>query len=117
LIGAIEALEVLSLEGFDDPLAWFAAAEVARDELGSRIPARGFFLAYADQVPEDAWAPKALLAALSVSISEADREWLRGRLEVHRESPYVRAARGEPAAGFEALEEELRERLREIRSR
>ena len=117
LVAAVEALEVFTGIGLDEPLGWFAAAEVARDELGADYLARGLFLAYADGAPEDGWAPKALLAALEVSPSEGDRAWLRGRLETHWESPYVLAAYGGPAAGFEALEEELQVRLREIRGR
>ena len=60
---------------------------------------------------------KALLAALQVSPNEGDRAWLRGRLEAHAESPYVLAARGGPGDGFEALEEELQVRLRDLRVR
>ncbi len=76
--------------------------------------ARGFFLAYADLDPADPWVPKALLAALAMSPDPDDRDWLRGRLEAHRHSPYVLAAFGGSPAGYEALEEELRVRLREI---
>ena len=79
--------------------------------------ARGFFLAYADIDPSAPWAPKALLAALASSSDETDRAWLRGRLEAHRDSPYVLAARGATPDGFEALEQELDVRLREIRGR
>jgi hypothetical protein len=101
----------------DDPLGWFAAAEVSRNRLEAPILARGLYLAYADTDPMDPWAPKALLAALSVALDEADRSWLRGRLEAHGDSPYVQAARGSSVAGIESLEEELQERLREIVSR
>ena len=117
LLDAVEALDVYTGIGLDEPLGWFAAAEVARDELWADYLARGLFLAYADGAPDDGWAPKALLAALEVSPSEGDRAWLRGRLESHGESPYVLAAYGGPAAGFEALEEELQVRLREITGR
>jgi hypothetical protein len=117
MLEAIGLVERLAGQGLDAPLAWFAAAEVARDRLGSPVLARGFFLAYADIDPLSAWAPKALLAALDVSPDEPDRAWLRGRLEAHRDSPYVLAARGGSPEGFEALEEELDVRLREIRGR
>jgi hypothetical protein len=90
---------------------------VARDRLAALGLARGLFLAYADTDPSDPWAPKALLAALDVAQDEEDRDWLRGRLEAHVGSPYVLAARGRPPAGFEALEEELAVRLREITGR
>ncbi len=117
LVGAVDELEILTDIGLEDPLAWFAAAEIARDRLSADYLARGLFLAYADGAPEEPWVPKALLAAIAVSPAEGDRAWLRGRLEAHDQSPYVRAARGATGAGFEALEEELRVRLRELRSR
>ena len=117
LLDAVEAVERYSAVGLEDPLGWFAAAEVARDRLGAPVLARGLFLAYADTDPGDRWAPKALLAALGVSLDPEDRSWLRGRLEAHRSSPYVEAARGGSAAGFEALEDELRVRLSEIAAR
>jgi len=117
LLRDLEALETYTTLGLDRPLGWFAAAELARDRLGAPLLARGFFLAYADGAPDDPWAAKALLAALDVSEVPTDRSWLRGRLEEHRASPYVRAASGAQAAGFEALEEELDSRLREITAR
>jgi tetratricopeptide (TPR) repeat protein len=113
-IGEVDRLVDL---GLDEPLAFFAAAEVARDELVAPMLARGFFLAFASAQPQQPWAAKALLAAIGVSPDEGDRAWLRGRLEVHRDSPYVLAARGDAAPGFEALEEDLALRLREVRIR
>lgn len=117
LLDSVDTVERYASLGLDEPLGWFAAAEVARDELGADYLARGLFLAYADASGSEPWAAKALLAALEVSQSEGDRAWLRDRLEAHRGNPYVLAAHGGPAAGFEALEEELAVRLREIRSR
>ncbi|MGD8279984.1 MAG: hypothetical protein PVJ80_08990 [Gemmatimonadota bacterium] len=117
LVDAVDDLDRYSSIGLDDPLGWFAAAEVARNRLGAPTLARGLYLAYADTDPTDPWASKALLAALSVSSDEEDRTWMRGRLEAHGDSPYVQAARGGSTAGLEALEEELQERLREIASR
>jgi tetratricopeptide (TPR) repeat protein len=117
LLRAIDDLERYSGMGLDEPLGWFAAAEVARDRLGAPVLARGFYLAFADIDPSGPWAPKGLLAALDVSADEPDREWLRGRLEAHASSPYVLAARGRPPAELEALEEELRLRLQEVTGR
>jgi len=107
----------LAERGLSEPLAWFAAAEVARDRLGAPALARGLFLAYTDAVPSDPWVAKALLAALDLSADEGDRAWLRGRLEGRSDSPYVLAAMGEPALGLEALEEELARRLESMRTR
>jgi tetratricopeptide (TPR) repeat protein len=111
--------EMISLaeRGFTEPLAWFASGEVARDDLNAPALARGLFLAYADAAAGEPWVPKALLAALGVTDDEGDRAWLRGRLEGWLGSPYVLAARGEPALGLEALEEELARRLEPMRTR
>ena len=117
LLDALLALEDFTGVGLTDPLGWFAAAEIARDELGARLLARGLFLAYAGVDPEDPWVPKALLAALAVAFDDTDRSWLRGRLEAHALSPYVLAAQGMPAPGFEALEEDLAQRMREMKNR
>lgn len=114
LLTSVDALERLTSAGLDRPIAWFAAAEVARDELGAIFLARGLFVAYADVARDGPWASKALLAALETSPDEGDRAWLRGRLETYGDSPYVLAAHGRPTAGFEALEEELQVRLAEL---
>lgn len=117
LIGDLQEMQRLAELGLTEPLGWFAAAETARDRLGAGALARGLFLAYADGSPTEPWMPKALLAALDMTPDEGGRAWLRGRLEGRAESPYVLAARGQPAPGLEELEEELARRLQEIRSR
>jgi tetratricopeptide (TPR) repeat protein len=117
LLGAIRSFDGLIQAAPHEPLAWFAAAETARDGLDARTVARGLYLAYADSAPDDPWVPKALLAALSLTQDEGDRAWLRGRLERHAASPYVLAARGEPAPGIDDLEAELARRLKEIVTR
>lgn len=114
LIEDVQEVQALAERGLDDPMAWFAAAETARDRLGAEQLARGFFLAYADAVPGDPWVPKALLAAVGLTGDAEGRAWLRGRLEGRATSPYVLAARGDPAPGLEELEEELARRLQEI---
>lgn len=116
-LSALSQLERLVAVGLERPLGLFAAAEVARHRLNSPYVARGLFLAYADQAPDEAWAPKALLAALSSSPDAGDRAWIRGRLEAYPQSPYVLAALGGTAAGFAALEEELDVQLRELTGR
>lgn len=116
-VAEVQGMMSLTEQGFSEPLAWFAAAELARDDLGAPELARGLFLAYADAAPSEPWVPKALLAALGVSGDEEGRGWLRARLEGWPDSPYVLAARGEPALGLEALEEELARRLEPLRTR
>lgn len=115
VLADVQALLALAEAGADEPLGYFAAAELARDRLEAPTLSRALYLAYADGSPESPWSAKALLAALEVSEDPGDRAWLRGRLEGHALSPYVLAARGRPAPGFEELEEELARRLGEIR--
>lgn len=103
--------------GLENPIAWYAAAEVARDGLSAPFLARGLFLAYADAAVDDPWVPKALLAALDVSEEAGDRAWLRGRLEAYGASPYVLAARGAPVSGLDELEATLDARLMDVTQR
>lgn len=117
LAEALQEMLALAELGLDEPLAWFAAGEVGRDRLGAGYLAQGFFLAYADAAPQDPWTAKALLAALASAGEAGDRSWLLERLERRSDSPYVLAARGEPALGLEALEEELARRLQEMVAR
>ncbi len=114
---AVGRVEDHAEAGFAEPLHWFRAAEVARDELVATQVAWGFFMTYAEAASHHPWVPKALLAALDVTSIEGDRGWLLGRLERFPESPYVLAAFGRPAAGFEDLEEELAVRLSELTGR
>lgn len=115
LLADIEQIEMLAFAGLDDPLAWFLAGELARDAVGAPRVARDLFLAYATSAQDEPWAPKALLAALQLTEDADERARLVERLERHSRSPYVLAARGRPAVGFEALEEELLSRLSGIR--
>ncbi len=115
LLADLRTTSDLADAGLNDPLAWFAAGEMARDRLRAPRIALGMFLAYADASPNAPWAPKALLAALAVAPSEGTRAWLRGRLEGMAGSPYVRAARGEPAPGLDSLDGDLAEHLRAVR--
>ncbi len=117
LLASLGEMNALAAAGLENPLGLFGAAEVARDQLGAPGLARGLFLAYADQDPDAPWSAKALLAALALTEDEGGRAWLRGRLEGRADSPYVLAARGEPAPELEPLEEELGRRLQEIKAR
>jgi hypothetical protein len=105
-------------------LAYLLAAEVARDALGAPGLARTLLLSYAEEEPDSAWAPKALLAVLELSDLDSapsakpldpGPEELRRRLwEDYRTSPYVQAVLGErPSDGttFEELELQLRRQL------
>jgi len=103
-IRLVEAL-LAQARGAGQPLALFAAAELARDRLGSPGLARGLFLAYADLVPSSVWAPKALIAAGAASTRD---QALRARLESYDGSVYVAALHGrEDPADFASAEERL----------
>ena len=98
------------------PLALFAAAELARDELHATRLARQLFLDYAALDPHDLWAPKALLAA---SILESDTSEARRILERFTGAPgnvYVQAVigRADPDA-FQAAESRLARTLNALR--
>jgi len=117
LLEDVQTMATLTDLGLSESMAWFAAAEVARDRLGAPSLAQALFLTYADAASNGPWSAKALLAALDVTPGEGERAWLRSRLEGRADNPYVLAARGEPSPGIEALEEELATLLQEIRSR
>lgn len=114
VLAAMDQVDAYANAGLEDPVGLFAAGEIARDRLGADLVARGLMLAYADGDHDEPWKPKALLAAIELSDAVGDREWLRGRLEAYRDNPYVLAALGGPAAGFETLEGELEVRLEEL---
>ena len=114
LLGDLALVDAYANAGLDDPVGLFAAGEVARDRLGAYLVARGLMLAYADGPHDEPWKAKALLAALELSEGAEDRAWLLGRLEAYPDNPYVLAALGNAAAGFEDLEEELEVRLEEL---
>ncbi len=116
-VEAIDMMESLTDLGYEQPLAFFAAAELARDRLGAEYVARGLFIAYAAAAPYEPWSQKALLAALNITPDPADRAWLKERLETNPNSPYVLAASGGPSAGYQQLEEELDLRLRALTQR
>ena len=116
-VESINIMESLTEVGHEQPLAFFAAAELARDGLGADYVARGLFIAYAAAAPYEPWAQKALLAALNISPDPADRAWIKERLETNPNSPYVLAASGGSSAGYQQLEEELDLRLRALTQR
>lgn len=101
-----------------EEVALFAAAELARDDLGAVGLARELFVEYSDRAAPSPWAGKALLAALALTPpAEVDaRRALERRITSMERNPYVRAVRTGwfPAAEFERLEADLREALRRV---
>ena len=98
------------------PLALFAAAEIARDELEATGLARRLFITFVDVAPQTPWAAKALLAALALAPDADDSPVLRERLAQYQKSPYVQALDkgGDPEA-YEVAEERLNRSLIALR--
>jgi hypothetical protein len=97
LVQSLKTIEVLleHARGTGQPLAVFAAAELARDELHAPALAHNLFVTYAEIAAQSTWAPKALLAALAL---RPDTEAEIGRkLDGYRDNPYVALVRGEAA--------------------
>jgi hypothetical protein len=93
LLRTVRIVEVL-LERADrdgQPLALFAAGEMARDELHAPHLARAIFVAYADLVPDAVWAPKALLAAAALAPGTGTGAALADRFASHDANVYVQA--------------------------
>lgn len=98
------------------PLALFAAAEFARDELHARPLAIELFLAYADVAADAVWAPKALLAAAAIAPDGEDRAGIAERFAAQPANAYVRAVfHDDEPASFEAAEERLARSLAALR--
>lgn len=81
----------------EDHLALFAAAELARDSLGSPRLARQLFTLYADRDRGSAWEAKALMAALELTDDADERQPLAARLDQLEDNIYVLASAGAEA--------------------
>ncbi len=119
MLRGIKTVEVL-MERADQaaqPLALFAAAEIARDELRAPRLARQLFLAYADIVPDAIWAPKAMLAAAALSVNGEQNDTVVARLHAHPDNVYVLAVTGgDPdAEAYSAAESRLLRSLTALR--
>lgn len=102
-----------------DVPAWFAAGEVARDELGAPGLAGALFLTAAEAGVDGPWVAKSLLAASTVLSERELRERLRRRALRLQLDPYVdRLTPGYLASDdFVRREAELAERVSELRVR
>lgn len=116
LLRPVALVRHMAGQGAERPLAYFAAAELARDALAARPLARHLFLAFADAEPDAVWAPKALLAAAALADTPAEHGALVARIGKHRHNVYVAATNGnaDPAV-FMAAERELAESLAALR--
>lgn len=110
LISAMRLVDVLVQQSAQSgqPLAFFTAAEIARDELGAPELARQLFIAYADLAPQTPWAGKALLAAIAIAPNALESNTLRDRVAALPPNPYTSLVRGEGALeAYESAEEKL----------
>jgi hypothetical protein len=84
----------------------FRAAELARDSLGAPRLAAHLYLDFARQHPASLFAPKAIVAALSLAPAAADS--LLATLDsAYPASPYTQALHGEASPAFAAAEDSL----------
>ncbi|HTO73052.1 MAG TPA: hypothetical protein VMJ30_04500, partial [Gemmatimonadales bacterium] len=88
-------------------LRYFMAAEVARDSLRANDLAGTLLREMLNRWPQSPYAPKAALA-LGLVGTGADDSLRDQVLAAHEQSPYLLALRGEPAPGFQQLEDSLR---------
>jgi hypothetical protein len=113
-LDAVESLRDRARRG-SQPLALFAAAEIARDDLASPGLAHQLFREYAALDSSAVWAPKALLAAALIRPLPADS--LASIFAAYPGNPYVAAWRGEPgeAGAFDDAERRLARDLAALR--
>jgi hypothetical protein len=118
LLQHMRVVEMLVQKAQNDgqPLALFAAAEAARDELNAPLLARRLFITFVDVAPQTPWSAKALLAALALQPDAADAPALRSRLANYSNSPYVQATdSGGDAEAYALAEERLQRSLLSLR--
>jgi tetratricopeptide (TPR) repeat protein len=110
LLTRLRVLDALLDDGQEGgrPLALFAAAELARDELRAPRLARSLFLSYVARDPAATWASKAALAAALLGAEAPPLP--RPPTDV-----YLAALNGADAAGFAVAEETLARELAAIR--
>lgn len=102
-------------ESGEELLALYAAAELARDELGAPALARALFLDYAHLAAESVWAPKAALAAAALGAPANEVEL---RLHAARpDNPYISLLHGRSEAdAFADAEAGLSRELHALRA-
>jgi hypothetical protein len=112
---AVEAKRVLDLVRQaattpETPAAGFRVAELARDSLNAPTLAGSLFLALAQRDTASIYAPKALVAAISILPDRRDS--IVGVLDArYAASPYTRAFYGEASVGYAAAEDSLAREL------
>jgi len=119
LLFQVEELRRLVELASSEPLALFAAAEIARDEIGAKSLALGMFRRYLEIAGEGDWTGKAALAAMDLT-PKGDPAGgdLLGWMERHPQDPYLRASMDSDGGHrVAALEVRLKEKLNRLRER
>lgn len=111
----VDAL-VQKAQSAGQPVALFAAAEVARDEVGAPMLARRLFVTFVDVAPQTPWSAKALLAAIALDPDAPDANALRARLATYAGSPYLPTDSVGNAEAYESAEERLQRSLLALRA-
>ncbi len=119
LLNGMRRVELLMDYGrAGDLIAYFAAAEIARDVLDAPRIAVALFAAYAAERWDSPWSGKALLAARALAVGPAARERFDDRLGALPGNAYVRYARqGDEGPDLADLEGRLQSVLDEILAR
>jgi tetratricopeptide (TPR) repeat protein len=119
LLNGIRRVEFLVDTGLNgEAVAYFAAAEQAKEVLHADALAGALYLAYSDSDSDGPWLGKALLAARDLYGKPARRLQIDQRLGRIPESEYVRYARtGESDEVLVSLEERLQSALTDILGR
>ena len=116
LVQSLKTLDVLTERARDtgQPLALFAAAELARDELHAPLLAAQLFLAYAELAPQTQWAAKALLAASALDPARSAE--FRRQAERYDSNPYIAVLNGrsDSDASYQQAEEGLARTLQAL---
>ena len=110
LVQGMKTLDVLIERAASarQPLALFAAGELARDRLGAPVLARRLFTAMVDMAPGTEYAGKGILAALALSPPPAEEAALRSRLDAMEGNLYLRVEDGAGGSEeFRTTEERL----------
>lgn len=119
LIRTIRLVDVLVRRSAQtgQPLALFAAAEIARDELGAPLLARQLFVTFADIGAQTPWAGKALLAAIAVEPNASAASELRSRLAALPPNPYTSIVQADSVDNaYDVAEERLDRSLAGLRA-
>ena len=117
LVRSIRMLAVLVARAEREPLALFAAGEIARDELAAPRLARALFFQYAQAASGTLWSGKALLAVRALGPAPEQAPELERLLATSVDNLYLAAARGPVSSDrYQNAEERLQRSLTVLRA-